>query len=232
MIFGFLTIDLVVERTRNTLATVTALERSNGHLLNWYDISTLEPLEPRYVSTVDSGNFLASLWALEMGLAEILGEPLIGPRSLSGLDDALRLLRKTLSPAEDNQPRTDLIETLARAFRDPPKRMDEIIRRLRSAMAPAQQLAAQLRRDESHTGGSDLLGRSDRVAGGHPGSHSWNATCHGSNCWTIEIDGVADLGDPDTHAALLLSLVQAPSLGELAAGKCASLNTVYGTLLH
>ena len=54
--FGFLTIDLVVERTRNTLATVTALERSNGHLLNWYDISTLEPLEPRYVSTVDSGN--------------------------------------------------------------------------------------------------------------------------------------------------------------------------------
>ena len=41
-----------------------------------------------------------------------------------------------------------------------------------------------------------------------------------------EIDGVADLGDPDTHAALLLSLAQAPSLGELAAGKCASLNTV------
>ena len=223
--FGFLTIDLVVERTRNTLATVTALERYKGHLLNWYDISTLEPLEPRYVSTVDSGNLLASLWGLETGLAEILGEPLIGPRSLSGLDDTLRLLRKALSSADDNQPRTDLIETLARAFRDPPKRMDEIIRRLRSAMAPAQQLAARIRQDESTPEEATYWAGQieSQVA-------SWIALVERYLSWVElldhETDGIADLGGPDTHAALLLSLAQAPSLRELAAGKCASLNAL------
>ena len=221
--FGFLTIDLVVERTRNTLATVTALERYKGHLLNWYDISTLEPLEPRYVSTVDSGNFLASLWALEMGLAEILEEPLIGTRCLSGLDDALRLLRKALASADDNQPHTGLIETLTRAFSDPPQRMDEIIRRLRSAMAPAQQLATQIRRDESTPEEATYwAGQIESQV------VSWITLVERYLPWFELLDhefaGIADLGGTDTHAARLLYLAQAPSLRELAAGKCASLN--------
>ena len=41
------------------------MQRHRGHLLNWYDIRTLAPLEPRYVSTVDSGNMLGCLWTLE-----------------------------------------------------------------------------------------------------------------------------------------------------------------------
>ena len=40
------------------------LERCEGHLLNWYNTRTLEPLQPQYVSTVDSGNLIASLWVL------------------------------------------------------------------------------------------------------------------------------------------------------------------------
>ena len=34
------------------------LEKWNGHLYNWYNTKTLTPLMPRYVSTVDSGNFV------------------------------------------------------------------------------------------------------------------------------------------------------------------------------
>jgi cyclic beta-1,2-glucan synthetase len=224
--FGFLTIDLVVERTRNILATVTALERYNGHLLNWYDISTLEPLEPRYVSTVDSGNLLASLWALETGLAEIMGEPLIGPRCLSGLDDTLRLLRKALASADDNQQRTDLTDTLASAFSDPPKRMDEIIRRLRSAMAPAQQLAARVRQDESTPEEATYwAGQIEAQVA------SWIALVERYLSWVELLDhefaGIAGLEGPDTHAALLLALAQTPSLRELATGECVSLNAFW-----
>ena len=71
--------------------TVERLERYEGHLLNWYDTQTLKPLEPRYVSTVDSGNLLASLWVLEHGnpwkhrftLAGIdHHSPEFGPRSI------------------------------------------------------------------------------------------------------------------------------------------------------
>ena len=42
-------------RTERTLETLTKLKTFNGHFFNWYDTRSLEPLEPRYVSTVDSG---------------------------------------------------------------------------------------------------------------------------------------------------------------------------------
>ena len=65
--FGYLTVDDFLKRCAQTLATLQRLERYEGHLLNWYDTKTLQPLMPRYVSTVDSGNLLACLWVLEQG---------------------------------------------------------------------------------------------------------------------------------------------------------------------
>ena len=61
-------VGTLVERLDATLTTVDRLEHFEGHLLNWYDTRTLEPLLPRYVSTVDSGNFAAALLALAAGL--------------------------------------------------------------------------------------------------------------------------------------------------------------------
>ncbi len=52
------------------LSTCEALPKWRGHLYNWYGTRTLSPLEPRYVSTVDSGNLAASLTALAAGLCE------------------------------------------------------------------------------------------------------------------------------------------------------------------
>jgi cyclic beta-1,2-glucan synthetase len=49
------------------LTTVEALERHEGHLLNWYDTQKLAPLLPRYLSTVDSGNLAGALVALAEG---------------------------------------------------------------------------------------------------------------------------------------------------------------------
>jgi cyclic beta-1,2-glucan synthetase len=48
-------------RLSMTMDTLDQLERFRGHFLNWYDTLTLQPLNPRYVSTVDSGNLAASL---------------------------------------------------------------------------------------------------------------------------------------------------------------------------
>jgi cyclic beta-1,2-glucan synthetase len=44
-----------------TFDTLDQLERFHGHFLNWYDTLTLQPLKPRYISTVDSGNLAACL---------------------------------------------------------------------------------------------------------------------------------------------------------------------------
>lgn len=59
-----------LERIRGCLATVERLEKWQGHLYNWYNTRSLAPLEPRYVSTVDSGNLCACLIALQHGLQD------------------------------------------------------------------------------------------------------------------------------------------------------------------
>ncbi len=56
------------DRISGTLATLRRLETYRGHLFNWYDTRTLAPLEPRYVSTVDSGNLAAHLLAVANAL--------------------------------------------------------------------------------------------------------------------------------------------------------------------
>ena len=66
-----ITVEALIERLDATLMTVDRLEHFEGHLLNWYDTQTLEPLLPKYVSTVDSGNFAAALLTLASGLREI-----------------------------------------------------------------------------------------------------------------------------------------------------------------
>ena len=40
------------------------LERFRGHFYNWYDTLDLRPLDPKYVSSVDSGNLAGHLIAL------------------------------------------------------------------------------------------------------------------------------------------------------------------------
>ncbi len=57
-----------------TIATIEKLEKWEGHLYNWYDTETLEPLRPIFVSTVDSGNLLGYLIVLKEGLKEYLHE--------------------------------------------------------------------------------------------------------------------------------------------------------------
>ena len=62
---GFENIYSSVSLLQKMLDTVEKLEKWNGHLYNWYNIKTLAPLEPRYVSTVDSGNFVGYLYVVK-----------------------------------------------------------------------------------------------------------------------------------------------------------------------
>jgi len=55
-----------------TLETITKLQKWNGHLYNWYNTNTLEPLIPRYISTVDNGNFIGYLYTVKQFLINIL----------------------------------------------------------------------------------------------------------------------------------------------------------------
>jgi len=98
--FGFLTVPEFAEQSLRTLATMAKLPKSHGHLFNWYDTRTLEPLKPRFASAVDSGNLVASLWTLQQGCLDLLHRPLLEPQLANGLADHLRILveRHAFSP--------------------------------------------------------------------------------------------------------------------------------------
>ncbi|RRA48924.1 glycosyl transferase [Acidipila sp. EB88] len=83
--FGWLTIPEFVQLTLATLNTFEALPKHRGHLYNWYNTHTLEALRPITVSSVDSGNFAASLYTLRMGARELLQRPLLEARLFDGL---------------------------------------------------------------------------------------------------------------------------------------------------
>ncbi|MCX7884594.1 MAG: carbohydrate-binding protein [Caloramator sp.] len=70
--FNFITLEDLVKKIDNTLSSIEKLEKWNGHLYNWYDTKTLEVLRPKYISTVDSGNFIGYLILLNQGLKNIL----------------------------------------------------------------------------------------------------------------------------------------------------------------
>ena len=61
-----------IELLEKMLNTISNLPKWNGHLYNWYDIQSLQPLKPRYVSSVDSGNFVGYLFVLKQFLVEQL----------------------------------------------------------------------------------------------------------------------------------------------------------------
>jgi hypothetical protein len=80
--FGFLNIPEFVDLTEKSLDTIRRLEKFRGHLYNWYDTNSCAPLETNpFVSSVDSGNFVASLYTLHTGALSLLRKPLIS-RSL------------------------------------------------------------------------------------------------------------------------------------------------------
>ena len=62
-----------VERLEATLATMQRMQRFRGHFYNWYDTRDLRPLDPRYVSSVDSGNLAAHLIAVANACREWVG---------------------------------------------------------------------------------------------------------------------------------------------------------------
>lgn len=89
--FKYITTDDVIDRLTATFRSFKKLEMYEGHFLNWYDIQTLKPLFPRYVSTVDSGNLLASFWTLEQAIYQIANESLLSNSIFKGLKDTFEM---------------------------------------------------------------------------------------------------------------------------------------------
>lgn len=109
---GYLGAEELAARTSNSYATLDRLETYRGHFLNWYDTLSLQPLEPRYVSVVDSGNLAGALVAWISLLREVEQAPVVGSQRWAGIADVLRLLSSVVKKTENIMP--ELVFHIAR----------------------------------------------------------------------------------------------------------------------
>jgi cyclic beta-1,2-glucan synthetase len=101
--FGWVGTTETVERLEATIATMRGLEHFRGHLFNWYDTRDLRPLEPRYVSTVDSGNLAGHLIAVANACREWIDSPVAPACWCAGIDDAVSLARAAINQCPDDR---------------------------------------------------------------------------------------------------------------------------------
>jgi cyclic beta-1,2-glucan synthetase len=99
--FGYIGPSELSLRVRRAFETITRLPHYQGHLLNWYDTRNLQPLLPRYVSTVDSGNFAGCLVALKQGCRELAVAPVVRAQAWEGVGDSIDLLDEVLDAVPD-----------------------------------------------------------------------------------------------------------------------------------
>ena len=101
--FGWIGTLEAVERCEATFATMRKMERVRGHLYNWYDTQTLRPLEPLYISSVDSGNLAGHLIAMARACAEWAAAPLDAATIAAGIADAVDLAKAQVEALQEDQ---------------------------------------------------------------------------------------------------------------------------------
>ncbi len=147
--FGWAGTHDTVDRLDATLATMSGLQRFRGHFYNWYDTRDLRPLDPQYVSSVDSGNLAGHLIALANAFREWIDQPTAGAELFTGVEDALNLTREALHALPDDR----RMQTITRRQLDSaldalaaPLRQDP----LRQHLVPPQAIAMRLAEVASH----------------------------------------------------------------------------------
>lgn len=108
---GFLNLRSCFERLRSLCDTLLQLERYEGHFLNWYDTVTLAPLEPRYVSSVDSGNLAGYLLVLKQSCKEIKQSPLLHAKLIEGMQVSLNIIHSEIQALQGRRKTTSLLGT-------------------------------------------------------------------------------------------------------------------------
>ncbi len=159
---GFIGREEYLLRVTNTLDSLDRLATHRGHFYNWYGLDDLRPLEPRYVSTVDSGNLVACFIALLRGLAEACRQKPDLENMRLALTDCLviikdKVARVTARPgSESNTLLVDALQAAASVLDDPQwlVRLEDFPRQHCDAIEAA--LLASLKHDSSAWSAEDI----------------------------------------------------------------------------
>ncbi len=144
--FGYVTLDELSGSVQRILHSLEEMPRYRGHFYNWYETGTLRPLQPQYVSTVDSGNLAASLVSLRQGSLLLLQQPILDHSIIDGLRDHVLRLRDEVPYESRTFSRMKLFGSLLRQLECQPQDLffweavltesRDLIERIQTALAP------------------------------------------------------------------------------------------------
>lgn len=162
--FGWISNQDALNRLEATLAVMHTLPRYRGHFYNWYATEDLRPLDPRYVSTVDSGNLAGHLITIA-NACETWQDTVFSPDPRQGIADTLALAfdaikRAAQSPATPNSlPVEQLITQLKKidALVNAPKISSLNLEVLTTLTQQALGMAGNLFNDHHDTDSEDAL---------------------------------------------------------------------------
>ena len=102
--FGWISLADAVARIEATVSVIEGMPRSRGHLFNWYDTTSLKPLYPLYISSVDSGNLAGHLIAVAAACAEWAEAPSVHLQGdFEGILDTVAILDESLDDLPDDR---------------------------------------------------------------------------------------------------------------------------------
>ena len=113
---GFITKEKGIIILKKIIETVDSLEKWNGHLYNWYNIKTKEPLNPRYISTVDSGNLVGYLYVLKAFLEEVQIDSEDTWQNKENINEEITNIKNTVSKLIENTDFSKLFSPSHRLF--------------------------------------------------------------------------------------------------------------------
>ncbi|WP_300597600.1 glucoamylase family protein [Niabella sp.] len=157
--FGYLSINKLTEKTYKTFESLAALERYRGHFYNWYDTLSLVPLQPKYVSAVDSGNFIASLILLRQGLEEIRQEKLFKQQHINGLLDTFSVLKSFC----DKKTQADLLALPGRILNNLKAAFPLTLHELMTQLNALQEQAGILKNNKVIAANAEALSWTERL---------------------------------------------------------------------
>jgi len=123
--FGYVGTGDAIERIERTLDGLERLPRLRGHFYNWYDTLALAPLNPPYISSVDSGNLAACLIALEQGAESLAENDADDGAWRDGLGDVVRLVEKEFEKVPPSGVRTEAVPV--HQLREQIRKLSEVV---------------------------------------------------------------------------------------------------------
>jgi hypothetical protein len=114
MDLGFFTLPEFAADTEKTFDSIERMPKHDGQMYNWYDTRTLEAVRPRFISSVDNGNLVCSLWTLKQGCLEAVREPIFRSETWRGVIDHLEVIEDLLASERLGHPASAVVKELKR----------------------------------------------------------------------------------------------------------------------